>query len=158
LPRPPAYETLGVFDRVASPLPYWRLGMFLEARGQVQLADRFYQEALRAYPYAPGLAYTYARSLTRRGATSDALRYYRVAVRSTPDNAHVHLDFAMLAQQTGQTVEALTEFLEVARCEPSAEAWSKIARLQTQLGNPSGAADACRRAAALDPAVPCAVG
>jgi Flp pilus assembly protein TadD len=81
-----------------------------------------------------------------------------MAVRSTPDDAHVHLDFAQLALQAGQTADALVEFREVARCEPSAETWSTVAMLQTRLGKPAAAIEACRQAARLDPTVPCVAG
>lgn len=79
-PRP--WDSLGLFERASSPIPYWRVALFLRAANQPALAEAFMRDAVAAYPVMPGIALSTAQTLAARGAVHEAVPYLHLAVRA----------------------------------------------------------------------------
>jgi len=101
----------GVRTRIA-------LGGVYQQRGQYDLAEREYQEAMRLDPAFPKVHSAMASLLAVRGDLAGAERAYLEALRLDPDNTDIRLGLAALYEHQGALDQAAREYRELVTRRP----------------------------------------
>ena len=131
---------------------YDNLGTYALARGEVDLAFAFYEQARQAQPaFAP--AHNHLASLYLRvGRREEALAAAREAARLDPDDAEAHYNIGAAYANQGRTAEALAAYREAVRVDPRlARGHDGIGQLQAELGQTTDAIRAFEAAIRADP-------
>jgi hypothetical protein len=101
LPPPPPYRRVGLFERLTSPMPYFRVGHFLSLVDQNALAAPFLSDAISAYP----------------DGSSEIYVLYAVCLDSTgdPDTARQVIDAALQRRPSDDALRRLRQWLDRGR-------------------------------------------
>jgi Flp pilus assembly protein TadD len=101
----------GVRTRIA-------LGALYQQRGQYDMADREYQEALRLDPNFHKVHGALASLLAQRGDLAGAEREYLKALRLDPDNNDIRIGLASFYERHGELDKAAREYRELVTRRP----------------------------------------
>jgi hypothetical protein len=152
LPHPPAWESLGPFERATSPTPYHRVANFLLTMGRPADAEPFLRDALTAYPAAARARITYARLLERRGDRTGASRELEHAYASDPGDPEVASQSALQVLQDGDAARALERLRRELRVHPEhAASWAISGEAHLTQHDSAEAVECFERAVRLDP-------
>lgn len=90
--------------------------------GQWELAARYYREALRILPKAPGIWIQYGHALKENGKIAEAEKAYREALRLNPHSADTYLQLGHALKLQGRMAEARTAYLRSTMLDPGLSA------------------------------------
>ncbi|WP_250473553.1 tetratricopeptide repeat protein [Caballeronia sp. GAFFF1] len=117
-----------------------------------ELADAYWQRAMKEHPNDAGSYSNFASALTARGRLSEARALYRRAIELRPDFVEAHYNLANVSQKLGQMDEAEVSFRQALRLKPDfAEAHLNLAALLAHAGRLPEAEAAYRQALAARP-------
>ena len=85
-------------------------GKALENAGKIELAERFYSDAVRIEPDYPMAQFDLGMILLQRGDLDDASNHLAVAVQLAPQNPVMQFDFGTYLMQHGQSDESAAHF------------------------------------------------
>jgi tetratricopeptide (TPR) repeat protein len=94
------------------------LGTALEEQGQLEEAERLYEEALRLDPRTDLAHLNLGRLLANRGSLDEATEHFGAALRLQPDNVLAHARFGAALALHGKIPEAIQHFQEAVRLDP----------------------------------------
>jgi tetratricopeptide (TPR) repeat protein len=89
---------------------YSNLGVIYWQRGDTELAEKEWREALRLAPNSASLLSDLGLVSTRRGHYAEAASYFRQAIRLKPDDPSPHSNLGLAFQKSGQPQAAEAEF------------------------------------------------
>jgi tetratricopeptide (TPR) repeat protein len=98
------------------------LGLILAARGDLEGAKRYYQDALQWNPLHAKAHAGLGSVLRAQGNIDGAVAEYREAVRLNPDLAAAHTNLAITLEDLGHTDEAIVHYTDAVRLEPQSPA------------------------------------
>ena len=97
------------------------LGSFWSLRGDVERGMRYYQEALRLNPTAPGIHRELAQGYLKLNRVEDALTHYQAAIRADRWNAMDWANAGLILGNKGQLAESRRYFERTLWIEPGNE-------------------------------------
>ena len=133
-------------------LAHLNLGSALVLKGQIDVAIRAFQEAIRLKPDFAEAHSNVGMALIRKGQIDEAFSEFQEAVRLKPDFAEAHSNLGMALVRKGQIDVAIMEFQEAIRLKPGfAEAHYNVGVALARKGQIEEAIRAFQEAVRLKP-------
>lgn len=152
LPSPTAWNRLGLFERAASPLPYFAVSRFLQRIKLPEHGLPFAQDAVQAKPFDPGFRAALASLFEESGDLAAAREQYEAAIRLDPNNLLALHGYGRLLLQTQDFDQARIHLEHALKIAPEdAAVWADMAGVEMGDNDAPGATEALQRAIQLDP-------
>jgi tetratricopeptide (TPR) repeat protein len=145
------YQKARRLDPRAVP-PLANLAVLYEKRGDVPRAEQTFEEVLRLAPTHTIAAVHLARLQRKRGDRAGAIRRLDALLAAGGESYDALVERADLWLEDGRPDQALPLLERAVRTFPDyAPGWAFLARARAETGDRPGAADAARKALAIDP-------
>jgi len=150
-------STITLFEHTLTVNPrswvaYSKLGVALEARGNLTAAVAHYRQALHLDPEDANLHANLGSALVKQGRLSEAVQEFREALRLDPEDANLHTDLGSTLAKQGKIVEAVEQYREALRLDPeSAVTHYNLANILNRQGKTAEAVSLYREALRLKP-------
>lgn len=133
-----------------SPRAHYIVGKLHGDRGADENALRLLERTIELYP-AHAAAWSEMGVIRgRRGEYERAAEIFREVLRIAPENATAHLNLGIALHSQGRLEEAERSLLKAVMWDAfEAKSWAELGNVRLELGKPSQAAEAYRRAVAL---------
>lgn len=127
-------------------------GIAAESRGDVEMAERLYRQAIEADPASAAARMNLGIVLHGNGDPAGAAAQHRFAIKLDPGSAHAHYNLALACLDLGDASGAGAAFREALRLRPEfPEAWVGLADVEESAGRDQAALDALDAAIRLRP-------